>query len=86
MRHETHPATQHTDVPALYEIHVAGRIGPLVRAALSELTASVAPTFTVLTGSVHRLDDLQRLLDSLAEHGTPVADLRITTHRAPPEG
>jgi hypothetical protein len=79
MRNEAFPVAQRADGPATYEFHVAGPIGPLVRAALPELAAGVVPTFTVLTGTTTH-DDLQRLLDALAANGSPATELRTTTH------
>ncbi len=53
----------------LYEFHVTGLIGPVVEAALPELTAQVAPTHSVLTGRVNEPRDVDTLLDKLTDHG-----------------
>jgi hypothetical protein len=66
-----------TTGPARYEFHVAGRIGPLVAAALPELIPFTRPGFTVLAGTFHDPTELQRLLDALGAHGLPVDDLRV---------
>ena len=53
-------------------------VGPLARAALSELNAVTVPRFTVLTGTVDSGGDLHSLLDALDTLSTPAADLRVT--------
>ena len=58
---------------AMYEFHVTGLIGPVVEAALPELTTQAAPKHSVLTGSVSESRDVQALLDKLTDHGL-VAD------------
>jgi hypothetical protein len=63
------PQESPADVPVTYEFHIAGPIGPLVRAALPELTAHVVPAFTMLTGTTNDHDHLQALLAVLTAHG-----------------
>jgi len=83
MRRKPHRLPVQPNPPSTYEFHVAGPIGPLVRAALPECTADAVPTSTTLTGTVPNLEELQRLLGALAEHGADITALKVTTHRAP---
>ena len=53
----------------MYEFHVTGLIGPVVEAALPELTTQAAPKHTVLTGTAGEPGDVQELLDKLTDHG-----------------
>lgn len=75
MTGDTGPATASGVAPAVYEFHIAGTIGPVVRSALPEFSAVVVPRFTVLTGTVPGPGDLQRLLDAL---DSPAVDVRLT--------
>src|SRR5664279_4763661 len=75
MTDDTRPATAGGVACDVYEFHIAGTIGPVVRSALPELTAVVVPRFTVLTGTVPGPQDLQRLLDALE---SPAVDVRLT--------
>lgn len=78
MRDDTRPATEEMEAGAIYELQVAGPIGPLVRAALPELTARFVPTTTALAGTVRNCKDLHRMLEALAAHGLTVAEVRVT--------
>jgi hypothetical protein len=62
----------------MYEIGIAGRIGPLLRSCLPELTPTTEGESTVLTGTVHGPEELRHLLDLLDAHGLPPRDVRIT--------
>ncbi len=57
----------------MYEFHVTGLIGPVVQAALPELTTQPAPKHSVLTGRANEPRDVDTLLDKLTNHGL-VAD------------
>src|SRR5664279_3928259 len=52
MTGDTGPATASGVAPDVYEFHIAGTIGPVVRSALPEFSAVLVPRFTVLTGTV----------------------------------
>ena len=78
MTGDTGPATGGGVAPDVYEFHIAGTIGPVMRSALPEFTAVVVPRFTVLTGTVPGPGDLQRLLDALDAHDSPAVDVRLT--------
>lgn len=56
-----------------YEFHVTGLIGPVVRAALPELTTQAVREHSVLTGTADEPHDVDTLLDKLTDHGL-VAD------------
>lgn len=60
-------------MPAIYEFHVTGLIGPVVEAALPDLTSLPAPKHCVLTGTADEPMDVQTLLAKLTDHGL-VAD------------
>ena len=78
MTGDTGPATASGVATAVYEFHIAGTIGPVVRSALPEFSAVLVPRFTVLTGTVPGPGDLQRLLDALDAHDSPAVDVRLT--------
>ena len=77
MTGDTGPATASGAAPDVYEFHIAGTIGPVMRSALPEFTAVVVPRFTVLAGTFPGPQDLQRLLDTLDAHGSPAVDVRL---------
>jgi len=78
MTGDTGPATAGGVACDVYEFHIAGTIGPVVRSALPEFSAVLVPRFTVLTGTVPGPGDLHRLLDALDAHGSPTIDVRLT--------
>ena len=78
MSGDTGPATAGGVACDVYEFHIAGTIGPVMRSALPEFTAVVVPRFTVLTGTFPGPQDLQRLLDALDAHDSPAVDVRLT--------
>ena len=80
MTGDTGPATAGGVACDVYEFHIAGTIGPVVRSALPEFSAVLVPRFTVLTGTVPGPGDLQRLLDALDAHDSPAVDVRLTGH------
>ena len=57
----------------MYEFHVTGLIGPVVEAALPELTPQTPAKHSVLTGTASEPRDVDTLLDKLTDHGL-VAD------------
>jgi hypothetical protein len=65
-------------MPELYEFEVTGRIGPLMRSCIPELTPTAEDQPTVLTGTARSPEDLQRVLDLLDTHGLPAQDIRIS--------
>ena len=78
MTGDTSPATAGGVACDVYEFHIAGTIGPVVRSALPEFSAVLVPRFTVLTGTVPGPGDLQRLLDALDALDSPAVDVRLT--------
>lgn len=56
-------------MPEMYEFHVAGLIGPVVRAALPELTPHPNARHSVLTGTAPGPSEVQELLHRLTDHG-----------------
>jgi hypothetical protein len=66
-------------VSAMYEFHVTGLIGPVVEAALPELTSQAAPKHSVLTGTTDEALDVQTLLDKLTDHGLVADHIVIAT-------
>ena len=67
----------------VYEFRIAGTVGPLTRAALSDFDAVVIPRFTVLTGTCSGPDELHRLLVVLETQGPPATTVRVTTGHRP---
>jgi hypothetical protein len=57
----------------MYEFHITGLIGPVIEAALPELTPQADPRHSVLTGRANEPRDVDTLLDKLTDHGL-VAD------------
>ena len=57
----------------VYEFHVTGLVGPVIEAALPELTIGAPPPSSVLIGTADNPDGVTVLLGRLAEHGL-VAD------------
>jgi len=76
----------------VYEFHVAGVVGPVVRAALPELSADSQDKRSVLTGtaqSPEAVDDLLRRIDDAGLEPTLIVINRETRwqHRTlPPDG
>ena len=56
-------------MPEVYEFHVAGLIGPVVRAALPELSADSQDKRSVLTGTAKSEQDMQDLLRRIGDAG-----------------
>ncbi len=65
-------------MPDQYLFTVTGRIGPIIRACLPELTPTAEGDSTVLCGAVPDADGLQNLLDLLASCGCPPQVIRLT--------
>jgi hypothetical protein len=63
----------------MYEFHVTGLIGPVVEAALPELTSQAAPKHSVLIGTADEPLDLQTLLGKLTDHGLVADHIVIAT-------
>ena len=78
MTDDAGPATAGGVACDVYEFHIAGTIGPVVRSALPEFSSLLVPRFTVLTGTVPGPGDLQRLLDALEAHDSRAVDVRLT--------
>lgn len=57
----------------MYEFHVTGLIGPVIEAALPELTPTATPKHSVLTGRTSEPAEVDTLLDKLTDLGL-VAD------------
>jgi hypothetical protein len=68
-------------VSDIYEFHVAGRIGPVVRAALPELTTLDNPRHTVLIGSATNPAHVDELLEKLREHDLVADHILIARER-----
>ena len=56
-------------VPEIYEFHVTGLIGPVVRAALPELTADPSARHSVLTGTAAEPPTSRTCSHRLTDHG-----------------
>ena len=74
----------------VYEFHVAGLVGPVVRAALPELSVDAPPPGSVLTGTARSADEVNGLLGWLADHGLEADHILISgrhwrTAEPPPE-
>lgn len=87
MRHDSPPARtlavapdnheQATMSRAVYEIRVAGSIGPAARLAFVDLEVNVEPTATTISGSLEQ-EDLHALLEQVRGLGLELLDLRRT--------
>ena len=60
-----------------YEFGVDGRVGPVLRACIPELTLVSDTSSTLLTGTVQSTRELQRILSILAANGLEAVDLRL---------
>ena len=78
-------------MPGTYEFHVAGLIGPVVRAALPELTASPVTRHSVLTGAADGPEIVEHLLCRLTEQSLVASHIviargsRWTESTSPPD-
>jgi len=61
-----------------YEFHVSGLIGPVVEAALPELSAGVHRPHSVLSGTANGPDDVDGMLRWLTEHGLEATHITIS--------
>jgi hypothetical protein len=65
----------------IYEFHVAGLIGPVVRSALPELTSEHDCRSTLLSGSAEP-GEVTRLLEQLRDNGLQLQHVVLSTdHR-----
>ena len=64
-------------MPSLYEVRIAGPIGPLIHACLPGFALVTAAESTMLTGIASGPDHLQQVLDLLAENGQPADNVRL---------
>jgi hypothetical protein len=71
-------------MPDIYEFGITGRIGPLIRSCLAELTPAAEHQTTVVSGTARSPEDLQRVLDLLDSYGLPAEDIRLTYREAAP--
>ena len=60
-----------------YEFRVAGRLGPVLRSALADLSPSVEQRQTILSGTVADREELCRLLARLRELRLDAVDIRL---------
>jgi len=68
-------------VPEIYEFHVAGLIGPVVRSALPELTTGAGDRNSVLSGTANGPDDVDRVLQRLGDAGLAPSHIVISNGR-----
>ncbi len=62
----------------VYEFHVAGVIGPVVRAAMPELSADSQGRLSVLTGTAENADAVEDLLRLISDAGLNTTHILIT--------
>ena len=65
----------------IYEFHVAGLIGPVVRSALPELTTGAGNRNSVLSGRADGPDDVYRVLRRLGDAGLTPTHIVISNGR-----
>jgi hypothetical protein len=65
----------------VYEFHVAGLIGPVVRSALPELTTGAGDRNSVLCGKADGPDDVDRVLRRLGDAGLTPSHIVISSGR-----
>jgi len=68
-------------VADIYEFHVAGLIGPVVRSALPELTTGAGDRNSVLSGRADGPDDVDRVLRRLGDAGLTPTHIVISHER-----
>jgi len=64
-------------VAGVYEFHVAGLVGPVVRSALPELSTHAGARLSVLSGTVNGPEDIDDLLQRLSDHGLVATHILI---------
>ncbi len=62
----------------VYEFHVAGVIGPVVRAAMPELSADSQGRLSVLTGTAENAEAVEDLLRLISDAGLNTTHILIT--------
>ncbi|MEP6559695.1 MAG: hypothetical protein ABJD68_01285 [Nakamurella sp.] len=62
----------------LYEFHVAGRIGPVIRSALPELATGPEGMNSVLSGAASGHEEVDRMLRRLDDAGLTATHIVIT--------
>ena len=62
----------------VYEFHVTGEIGPVVRAALPELSADAQSRVSVLTGTAESAEAVDDLLRRIGNAGLKTTHILIT--------
>jgi hypothetical protein len=67
-------------VAEVYEFHIAGLVGPVVRAALSDLTSHDGPPMSLLSGTADSPAEIDNLLRVLYEHGVCADRILLTRH------
>ena len=65
----------------IYEFHVAGLIGPVVRSALPEFTTGPGGRDSVLSGTANSPDDVDRMLQRLGDAGLTATHIVITSNK-----
>jgi len=65
-------------VADVYEFHVAGVIGPVVRAAMPELSADSQGRLSVLTGTAENAEAVEDLLRLISDAGLNTTHILIT--------
>jgi hypothetical protein len=65
----------------VYEFHVTGLIGPVVRSALPELTTGAGDRNSVLCGKADGPDDVDRVLRQLGDAGLTPSHIVISSGR-----
>jgi hypothetical protein len=65
-------------VAEVYEFHVTGMVGPVVRAALPELSADAQNRVSVLTGTAASPEDVDDLLRRISDAGLKTTHILIT--------
>lgn len=63
----------------VYEFHVAGLIGPVVRSALPELATGAGDRNSVLSGKADGPDDVDRVLRQLGDAGLTPSHIVISS-------
>jgi hypothetical protein len=62
----------------VYEIHVAGPVGPAARSGLPGFTVTTVPPSTVLVGTAAGPDDLLEVINLLTARSAAPIDIWIT--------
>lgn len=69
----------------VYEFRVSGRLGPVLRSALPELSAATAGSSTIITGCLREAAEIEALLHQLSQFGATITVIHLSKVSGHPE-